>query len=139
MTYSIITLENTEFHLNYYDIFSAGKEECKEACLTDANCVAALHSTDCFKLKFPLGRNIELAVEDNEIILTDWVYKCYEVGELIKLFDSEEAEKKQLERVVSVGLWCIQSEPALRPSMKNAILMIEGHMDVQVPPFPTSN
>ena len=84
-------------------------------------------------------RNIELAVEDDEIILTDWIYKCYEAGELVKLFDSEEVEKKQLERIVSVGLWCIQNEPALRPSMKNAILMIEGHMEVQVPPFPTSN
>lgn len=75
-------------------------------------------------------RNIDLASEDDEIILTDWVYKCYETGELVKLFDSEEVEKKQLERIVSVGLWYIQSEPALRPSMKNAILMIAGHMDV---------
>ncbi|RWR88420.1 G-type lectin S-receptor-like serine/threonine-protein kinase LECRK1 [Cinnamomum micranthum f. kanehirae] len=54
ITYSIITLENTEFHPNSYDALSMGKEDCKEACLTDANCVAALLSSSCFKLKFPL-------------------------------------------------------------------------------------
>lgn len=83
-------------------------------------------------------RNIELEVEDDEIILTEWIYKCYQAGELIKLFDDEEVEKKQLERIVMVGLWCIQSEPALRPSMKNAILMKEGIVDVQVALFPAS-
>ncbi|RWR97922.1 Protein kinase domain-containing protein [Cinnamomum micranthum f. kanehirae] len=83
-------------------------------------------------------RNIELEVEDDEIILTDWISKCYRAGELAKLFHGEEVEKKQFERIVMVGLWCIQSEPAFRPSMKNVILMIEGIMDVQVPPFPAS-
>ncbi|XXG68973.1 hypothetical protein AAC387_Pa06g1947 [Persea americana] len=83
-------------------------------------------------------RNIELEVEDDEIILTDWISKCYRAGELAKLFHGEEVEKKQFERIVMVGLWCIQSEPAFRPSMKNVILMIEGNMDVQVPPFPAS-
>ncbi|RWR88553.1 Protein kinase domain-containing protein [Cinnamomum micranthum f. kanehirae] len=83
-------------------------------------------------------RNIELEVEDDEIILTDWVSKCYRAGELAKLFDGEEVEKKQFERIVMVGLWCIQSESAFRPTMKNVILMIEGNMDVQVPPFPAS-
>ncbi|RWR97736.1 Protein kinase domain-containing protein [Cinnamomum micranthum f. kanehirae] len=83
-------------------------------------------------------RNIELEVEDDEIILTDWISKCYRAGELAKLFHGEEVEKKQFERIVMVGLWCIQSEPAFRPSMKNVILMIEGIIDVQVPPFPAS-
>eukprot|EP00268_Persea_americana_P045671 TRINITY_DN4668_c0_g1_i3.p1 TRINITY_DN4668_c0_g1~~TRINITY_DN4668_c0_g1_i3.p1 ORF type:complete len:800 (+),score=82.00 TRINITY_DN4668_c0_g1_i3:38-2401(+) len=83
-------------------------------------------------------RNIELEVEDDEIILTDWISKCYRAGELAKLFHGEEVEKKQFERVVMVGLWCIQSEPAFRPTMKNVILMIEGNIDVQVPPFPAS-
>ncbi|XXG59185.1 hypothetical protein AAC387_Pa04g1310 [Persea americana] len=83
-------------------------------------------------------KNIELQVEDDEIILTDWISKCYRAGELAKLFHGEEVEKKQFERIVMVGLWCIQSEPAFRPSMKNVILMIEGNMDVQVPPFPAS-
>ncbi|KAK7860301.1 g-type lectin s-receptor-like serine/threonine-protein kinase lecrk3 [Quercus suber] len=32
-----------------------------------------------------------------------------------------------LEKMVKVGLWCIQEEPALRPSMKCVVLMLEGY------------
>jgi hypothetical protein len=41
-----------------------------------------------------------------------------------------------LKRMVKVGLWCIQEDPALRPLMKNVILMLEGTMDIPVPPSP---
>ncbi|XXG68978.1 hypothetical protein AAC387_Pa06g1950 [Persea americana] len=138
---NIVPLQNTRFKEDYYSLVeNMEQEDCKEACSTDANCVAALYSYYgyCYKLKFPLRRNIELEVEDDEIILTDWISKCYRAGELAKLFHGEEVEKKQFERVVMVGLWCIQSEPAFRPTMKNVILMIEGNIDVQVPPFPAS-
>ncbi|RWR87065.1 hypothetical protein CKAN_01599500 [Cinnamomum micranthum f. kanehirae] len=84
-------------------------------------------------------KNMELEVDDNEIILTDWIYKCHEAGELSKLLlDTEEVEKRQMERIIKVGLCCVQGEPDLRPTMKNVIWMIEGLMDVHVPPLPTS-
>ncbi|KAH7520803.1 hypothetical protein FEM48_Zijuj08G0184800 [Ziziphus jujuba var. spinosa] len=41
-----------------------------------------------------------------------------------------------LERMIKVGLWCIQDNPSLRPSMKNVILMLEGTMGIPVPPSP---
>ncbi|XP_058099889.1 G-type lectin S-receptor-like serine/threonine-protein kinase LECRK3 [Magnolia sinica] len=84
-------------------------------------------------------RYIELLVPDNEIVLTDWVHSCFVSGELHKLLGGEEVEVKTLDRMVKVGLWCIQDEPALRPSMKNVILMIEGNMDIPIPPSPTSS
>lgn len=58
MTDSIISLENTEFTADSYDSYSnvlgLGSKDCKEACLKDGNCVAALHGTQCYKLKLPL-------------------------------------------------------------------------------------
>ncbi|XP_058099189.1 G-type lectin S-receptor-like serine/threonine-protein kinase LECRK1 [Magnolia sinica] len=84
-------------------------------------------------------RNVELEVADNEIVLSEWVYSCFVAGELHKLLDGEEVEGKILDRVVKVGLWCIQDEPALRPSMKNVILMMEGNMDIPIPPSLTSS
>ncbi|KAF8404403.1 hypothetical protein HHK36_009288 [Tetracentron sinense] len=62
---------------------------------------------------------------------------CRKNLELDKLVGGEEVEKTTLETMVMVGLWCIQDEPHLRPSVKNVILMLEGIMDVPVPPSPT--
>ncbi|XP_062147776.1 G-type lectin S-receptor-like serine/threonine-protein kinase LECRK1 [Alnus glutinosa] len=69
-----------------------------------------------------------------EINLFSWVYNCFMAGELDKLVEDEEVDFVTLERMVKVGLWCIQEDPALRPSMKNVILMLEGTMDIPVPP-----
>ncbi|KAL7218089.1 hypothetical protein ACSBR2_011377 [Camellia fascicularis] len=43
-----------------------------------------------------------------------------------------------LENMVKVGLWCIQDEPALLPSMKSAVMMLEGITDISIPPCPTT-
>ncbi|KAF3950191.1 hypothetical protein CMV_024021 [Castanea mollissima] len=55
---------------------------------------------------------------------------------LDKLVEDENVDMKTLERMVKVGLWCIQEDPALRPPMKNVILMLEGTVDIAVPPSP---
>ncbi|KAK9949923.1 hypothetical protein M0R45_005432 [Rubus argutus] len=83
-------------------------------------------------------RNIELNVSTpDEIILSGWVYTCFAAGELDKLVEEDEyIDLKTLERMVKVGLWCVQDDPALRPFMKNVILMLEGTMDIPVPPSP---
>ncbi|KAL6225357.1 hypothetical protein ACLB2K_004207 [Fragaria x ananassa] len=84
-------------------------------------------------------RNIEVNVSTpDDMILSDWVYNCYAAGELGKLVEEDENVDlmKTLERMVKVGLWCVQDDPALRPFMKNVILMLEGTMDIPVPPSP---
>ncbi|KAI3427494.1 Protein kinase domain-containing protein [Psidium guajava] len=43
-----------------------------------------------------------------------------------------------LEKLVKVSLWCIQDEPALRPSMKSVVMMLEGTTEISVPPCPTA-
>ena len=57
--------------------------------------------------------------------------------ELDKLVVGEEVDKKTLENMVKVGLWCIQDDPTLRPSMKSVVLMLEGITEISVPPCPT--
>ncbi|KAJ8627697.1 hypothetical protein MRB53_021004 [Persea americana] len=56
MTTTIVSLQNTEFKSDYYSLLqNTEKEDCKEACSIDANCVAAQHYISiCYKLKFPL-------------------------------------------------------------------------------------
>ncbi|XVE83308.1 hypothetical protein DITRI_Ditri16bG0078400 [Diplodiscus trichospermus] len=72
----------------------------------------------------------------DEILLSNWAYNCFSSGQLNKLVEDEEVDMKMLERMVKVGLWCIQDDPTLRPSMKNVILMLEATIDVSIPPSP---
>ena len=72
----------------------------------------------------------------DEILLSNWVYNFFVAGQLDKLVEDENIDMKTLERMVKFGLWCIQEDPALRPPMKNVILMLEGTMDISVPPSP---
>ncbi|KAL3728898.1 hypothetical protein ACJRO7_033478 [Eucalyptus globulus] len=84
-------------------------------------------------------RSMEVNVQrPEEIVLSSWVYKHFEARELEKLVWGEEIEKKSLENLIKVGLWCIQDEPALRPSMKCVVMMLEGITDIAVPPCPTA-
>jgi len=74
-----------------------------------------------------------------ELVLTDWVYKCYLAGELEEVVDETELDMEELEKVVKVGLWCVHTEAALRPSMKSVIMMLEGTVVTQAPPPPSSH
>ncbi|XP_052184489.1 G-type lectin S-receptor-like serine/threonine-protein kinase LECRK3 [Diospyros lotus] len=81
---------------------------------------------------------LDWSLPEEEAVLEEWVYDCFEAGELRKLIGDEEIDKRKLERIVKVGLWCIQDEPSLRPSMKKVVLMLEGTVDIPTPPSPTS-
>ncbi|KAJ9704002.1 hypothetical protein PVL29_005333 [Vitis rotundifolia] len=83
-------------------------------------------------------RNMEVNVTEPEaVVLSTWAYKCFVAGELYKLVGGEEVERKSLEKMVKIGLWCVQDEPALRPSIKSVVLMLEGITEISVPPCPT--
>ncbi|XP_075500222.1 G-type lectin S-receptor-like serine/threonine-protein kinase RLK1 [Primulina tabacum] len=100
--------------------------------------VLLLEIVSCRKsLEYLDSGNEELSV------LTEWVWDCYTEGRLdLVVEDDHEAldDLKRVERMVKVGLWCIQEELSLRPSMKKACLMLEGIVEVEDPacPFPLS-
>ncbi|XP_050292515.1 G-type lectin S-receptor-like serine/threonine-protein kinase LECRK2 [Quercus robur] len=84
-------------------------------------------------------RNVELHVSnEEEVILSTWIYKCFVDRELHKILRGEEADKTMVENMVKVALWCIQDEPALRPTMKSVVLMLEGITEVSIPPCPAT-
>ncbi|POO01292.1 S-receptor-like serine/threonine-protein kinase [Trema orientale] len=87
-------------------------------------------------------KNFEAESEDEtQMILADWVYDCYAGGKLEFLVENDEeamAEMKRVEKFVMVALWCVQEDPSLRPTMKKVMLMLEGTVEVSVPPDPTS-
>ncbi|KAI8010430.1 G-type lectin S-receptor-like serine/threonine-protein kinase LECRK2 [Camellia lanceoleosa] len=86
-------------------------------------------------------RSMEVNVSTpEEVVLSNWVYKCFAEMELNKLMvvGDEEVDMETLENMVKVGLWCIQDEPALRPSMKSVVLMLAGITDILIRPCPTT-
>ncbi|KAL3530023.1 hypothetical protein ACH5RR_009345 [Cinchona calisaya] len=72
-------------------------------------------------------------------ILTDWAWDCFQEGRLDILvgndFEALEDELK-LERFVMVGIWCIQEDSTCRPTMRKVSQMLEGIVEVMVPPCP---
>ncbi|KAJ9173339.1 hypothetical protein P3X46_016489 [Hevea brasiliensis] len=75
---------------------------------------------------------------EHEEILTDWVYDCFVEGRIddVVEFDKEaEADKDRVSRWVSIAIWCIQEDPLKRPSMKMALQMLEGSVEVPLPPI----
>ncbi|KAG6775254.1 hypothetical protein POTOM_018696 [Populus tomentosa] len=83
-------------------------------------------------------KNVDWSLPEDEAVLEQWVYQCFQDGDMDKLVGDEIVEKKQLDRMVKVGLWCTLDEPSLRPSMKKVLLMLEGTVEIPIPPSPTS-
>ncbi|KAM7477284.1 hypothetical protein LguiB_024527 [Lonicera macranthoides] len=78
-------------------------------------------------------RSLDMDAEEDEVVLSDWLYDCFKANEVEKVMGGEEVE-----RVVRVRLWCIQNEPSLRPLIKKVVLMLEGTVEIPIPPPPVS-
>ncbi|XP_072969290.1 G-type lectin S-receptor-like serine/threonine-protein kinase LECRK2 [Typha angustifolia] len=85
-------------------------------------------------------KNLEQDAEDEAAtVLTFWAYDCMRGGRMEVLVEGDEeaaAEMRTVERFVMVAFWCIHEEPSLRPAMNNVVQMLEGVVDVSVPPDP---
>lgn len=84
---------------------------------------------------------MDISLKDEEMILMDWVYHCYEAGELRKLVNEEGIDMEEVEKLVKIGFLCVEAEFASRPTMKQVILMMEGIVSIPTPasPYPTVN
>lgn len=87
-------------------------------------------------------KNFEVdAKEECQMILADWAYDCFRERKLDLLVENDEEamdDIKRVEKFVTIAFWCIQEDPSLRPTMKKVTQMIEGAVDVSIPPDPVS-
>ncbi|KAH8520508.1 hypothetical protein H0E87_001814 [Populus deltoides] len=107
--------------------------------MTLAICIAIYFSYHN-KLLNISSSSVAFGMGDQEEALMDWVYACYCKKKLDKLVENDEDARndmKKLERLVMVAIWCIQEDASLRPSMKKVTQMLEGVVDVSVPPRPS--
>ncbi|XP_071690313.1 G-type lectin S-receptor-like serine/threonine-protein kinase LECRK3 [Rutidosis leptorrhynchoides] len=73
------------------------------------------------------------------VILTDWAWDCYQERRL-DLFVCDDLEAlddiKKVRKFLMVGIWCVQENSSLRPTMRTVIQMLEGVVEVNDPPCP---
>ncbi|XP_009357151.1 rust resistance kinase Lr10 isoform X1 [Pyrus x bretschneideri] len=84
-------------------------------------------------------RNIGVEAENtSEIYFPHWIYKRLELDEELGLQNvMNEEDKVRARKMIIVSLWCIQTDPSNRPTMREVIDMLEGSVDsLQIPPKP---
>jgi hypothetical protein len=74
----------------------------------------------------------------SEKYFPEWIYKHLEVDDesgINGVPTSEQADS--VRKIIIVGLWCIQTNPADRPSMSKVLEMLEGPIGaLKIPPTP---
>jgi serine/threonine protein kinase len=103
----------------------------------------ATTKTDVFSygalaLEVACGRRpIDLSVSNAETILLDWVWMCYENGELFKVVDvtlGTKFNEEQMSTVLLLGLLCSHPDPNARPTMGYVRQVLIGN--INLPPIP---
>lgn len=91
----------------------------------------------CGRRHIELNR-VEEESEGDDQFLINWVVSCV-VSRKLEMVVSRDPEVlsdfERFERMVMVGLWCVQVDPMLRPSMKKVVQMLEGILEVEIPPL----
>ncbi|KAJ9705539.1 hypothetical protein PVL29_003541 [Vitis rotundifolia] len=74
-------------------------------------------------------RAVETKEEENQIRLVEWVWDLYGVGKLLEAADprlSADYDDQQMERLMIIGLWCAHPDCNARPSMREAISVLNS-------------
>ncbi|KAL1309707.1 rust resistance kinase Lr10-like [Arachis hypogaea] len=82
-------------------------------------------------------KNLNAQTENSsQIYFPFWVYDELQDGREITIENDTDEEMKLAKRMMIVALWCIQTRPNDRPSMKRVVEMLEQDDDLEMPPKP---
>ncbi|XXG74170.1 hypothetical protein AAC387_Pa07g2958 [Persea americana] len=84
-------------------------------------------------------RNSEESEDEKIFFYPTWAASRMAEGEVIGVLDSRlegNAVVEELQRALRVACWCIQDDENHRPSMGQVVQMLEGVLDVSIPPIP---
>eukprot|EP00252_Welwitschia_mirabilis_P005030 TRINITY_DN1543_c1_g1_i1.p1 TRINITY_DN1543_c1_g1~~TRINITY_DN1543_c1_g1_i1.p1 ORF type:complete len:849 (-),score=94.74 TRINITY_DN1543_c1_g1_i1:616-3162(-) len=85
-------------------------------------------------------RNFEkFSVDSEKCFFPPWAARQISLGNIMDLVDNRLVQginEQELRRTAMVAIWCIQDDEDLRPTMGNVVKMLEGIIDVCVPPIP---
>lgn len=85
-------------------------------------------------------RNFDVSEDTGRKKFSVWAYEEFDRGNIRSIMDKrlmeQEVDAEQLARAVQVSFWCIQEQPAQRPSMGKVVQMLEGILVIEKPPAP---
>ncbi|XP_022893497.1 LEAF RUST 10 DISEASE-RESISTANCE LOCUS RECEPTOR-LIKE PROTEIN KINASE-like 2.1 [Olea europaea var. sylvestris] len=108
------------------------------------SCKSDVYSYGMMILEMASGRkNIDTEFgHSSESYFPHWIYNCLLTDQDTKLQCTVDKAAEEIARkMILVGLWCIQTDPANRPSIDRMLDMLQGsHEILQIPPkpFPSS-
>ncbi|GLT69122.1 hypothetical protein SLA2020_412980 [Shorea laevis] len=79
-----------------------------------------------------------MELEDSNVGLVQWVWNLYDKGDLLLAVDEKlqtDFDEKQVEILMIVGLWCAHPDPSFRPSIRQAIHVL--NFEALMPNLPT--
>ncbi|XVF04358.1 hypothetical protein REPUB_Repub05bG0075600 [Reevesia pubescens] len=89
-----------------------------------------VYAFGAFCLEVVCGRRpINHQASAEEVHLVDWVFKCWEEGNILKTADSKlgkDFEVCQIDLVLKLGLLCLHNVAALRPTMSQVSSYLKG-------------
>jgi hypothetical protein len=79
-------------------------------------------------------------VPADQVVMVEWVRELYERGKVLDAADKRlggDFDEQQMARLMIVGLFCVHSDRNLRPSIKQAIHVLNFEASVPVLPLNT--
>ncbi|TMX03235.1 hypothetical protein EJD97_017521 [Solanum chilense] len=83
-------------------------------------------------------RSINIKAPEDQVRLVEWVWSLYGTGELVEATDprlNKMFNEEEMERLMVIGLWCAHPDNKLRPSIRQAIHVLNS--EAQLPNLPS--
>ncbi|OIT19751.1 l-type lectin-domain containing receptor kinase ix.1 [Nicotiana attenuata] len=83
-------------------------------------------------------RSIDIKAAEDQVRLVEWIWNLYGIGKLTEATDprlNKIFNEQQMERLMVLGLWCAHPDNKLRPSIRQAIHVLNS--EVQLPILPS--
>ncbi|KAJ0773538.1 putative protein kinase RLK-Pelle-L-LEC family [Helianthus annuus] len=89
-------------------------------------------------LEITCGRKpIEYKAPEKQTRLIEWVWELYGTGLLLEAADpslGSDFEEEEIKRLMIVGLWCVHPDSEIRPSMRQAIKVLNSEASLPLLP-----
>ncbi|KAF7850054.1 hypothetical protein BT93_L5902 [Corymbia citriodora subsp. variegata] len=90
-----------------------------------------VYAFGAFLLEVACGRRPIEHGDTEDAILVDWVFSCWDGGDILQARDPRlgaEFAEEEMKLVLKLGLMCSHSNPLMRPSMRQVLRYLEGDL-----------
>ncbi|KAK3406961.1 hypothetical protein EUGRSUZ_K03093 [Eucalyptus grandis] len=89
-----------------------------------------VYAFGAFLLEVACGRRPIEVQEEEDVILVEWVFSCWDKGDILEARDPNLGTDfvAEVELVLQLGLLCSQSQPTARPCMRQVVQYLEGDL-----------